>query len=940
MYQPLKVLSFAVATLLFSLSSPRSLIAITPKAVASDSQTQTTQESIKTIEFSKATLAIARERGDRDTELKILIALGDAYNSIGEYEQAVESANASLALAQELQNSQAKAVAFVTLASAYQSLASTPSDYQKALKAARASLTTAWTIKDHESEAKALAILGSVYNSLNQNQNALVFAELGVKVGQENNMLSATASSLLTLASVHLKEGQYPQVIEPTEQGRDYLQKLQQREAESAALVMQSLAYLGQGNSRQSKEIAERGLAISREVKRPLIEALALIVLSLNYRDSGEFQKALDSINQSRVIAQEQKNPDLEALILEVRGEIYRSSKQNEQAIASFQESLSIKESYSTKAAIARVYQESNLLGTAISYYKQAINQNEEQVPRKIPGLPIWLQDSFPQAVQNIMGLSAAEIYRSSTNLLLSGGRSSEAQQVLELLKEQELREYTDTEYADKTTASTSRKQASLALSSSEEQIVKKYGSLITFGKQLDECQQTRCPELEQLSQERASLTQQYYQNLGNLETEIRNNRASDEAFVDPNNLAIKAQEIVESQPGTLIIYPLVMEGKIWILWASKGGILKSLEVENVSQIQLEETVLKFRKLLQNRLSNIEEVKATGKQLYDWLIKPLEPELKANNIHNLVFSLDRSTRYIPMSALFDGEKYLVENYTVSTVLSANLTDTRSSFQEDNKDTGRQSASQAPVSKSSQYPSILALGLSDAVAGFKPLPNVPAELDAIVQKDSGEAQGVYPGQEFLNGSFDFFALRDHLSGHQFLHIATHSKFVPGPAKQSFLLLGTGQKLAIPEIETWLNLRDVDLVVLSACETALGGPGLNGREIAGVGYYFLKGGAKTVMASLWNVDDQSTRLLMEQFYKNLAQGTPQSPVTKAEALRQAQLVLLSGKDTATSRPLPNALRSLEQQGDSLPPVPKKTSFRHPYYWAPFILMGSGL
>jgi len=65
-----------------------------------------------------------------------------------------------------------------------------------------------------------------------------------------------------------------------------------------------------------------------------------------------------------------------------------------------------------------------------------------------------------------------------------------------------------------------------------------------------------------------------------------------------------------------------------------------------------------------------------------------------------------------------------------------------------------------------------------------------------------------------------------------------------------------------------------------------------------------------------------------------------VTKAEALRQAQLVLLSGKDTATPRPLPNALRSLEQPSDSLPPVPKKTSFRHPYYWAPFILMGSGL
>ncbi|MEW6494716.1 MAG: CHAT domain-containing protein, partial [Cyanobacteriota bacterium] len=139
-----------------------------------------------------------------------------------------------------------------------------------------------------------------------------------------------------------------------------------------------------------------------------------------------------------------------------------------------------------------------------------------------------------------------------------------------------------------------------------------------------------------------------------------------------------------------------------------------------------------------------------------------------------------------------------------------------------------------------------------------------------------------------------------------------------------------RLAIPDIETWLNLRNVSLVVLSACETALGGPGLDGREIAGVGYYFLKSGAKSVMASLWNVDDRSTRLLMEQFYKNLAQGTSTSPVSKAKALREAQLALLKGNNSGP----------LNQRGNSLPSDDQESAFRHPYYWAPFILMGSGL
>jgi CHAT domain-containing protein len=398
-----------------------------------------------------------------------------------------------------------------------------------------------------------------------------------------------------------------------------------------------------------------------------------------------------------------------------------------------------------------------------------------------------------------------------------------------------------------------------------------------------------------------------------------------------------------------------------------------------VSQAQLEVTVLRFRQLIQNRFSDINELKATGKQLYSWLIEPLEKELKANDIHNLVFSLDSATRYIPMSALFDGEKYLVENYSVSTVLSANLTKTQPVLSSpNNTPKATANASEATPLYScgegcrlslsttepknsgnsgvplpnTQNPIILGLGVSEAIAGFQALPNVPSELDSIVRQEASDSTGIYPGQKFLDKTFDFFALRDNLSGRQILHIATHSEFVPGRAYKSFLLLGTGEKLAIPDIETWLNLQNINLVVLSACETALGGPGLDGRELTGMGYYFLKGGARTVMASLWHVDDLSTRLLMEQFYKNLARGTLTSPVAKSDALRQAQLALLNGKYTTDAQTQSSLLlqrlsamrsSSVTQLGENLPlstNVNNKNFFSHPYYWAPFILMGSGL
>ncbi len=1009
MYPPLRVFGCAVATLLGSLYSAQSLWAAIPSqitsivqieaepfkrdeiellslsqffetnssnqpelttnihlSVSSDNNTKTRAEKIKTlkelvgvyttvndsnqtIKLSQSILALARELGESDTELNLLLALGEAYNSIGKHSQAIKSARDSLLLAKKLQNSQAQAVAFLTLARAYQSSASTSKDYRKATMAAISGLTTAWTIQNQHLEANALAILGRIYNSIGEKQKAMLFAQEGLKVAKKNEIPNAKAASLLTLSGLYLEQSKYQNTIQTTTEGREILQQLKKREEESASSVMQGLAYLGQGNIKQALNLAELGLDISQEIKSSRIEALALIVLSLAYSQNKDFPKALDLINQSREIAETIKNRDLEALALEVQGEIYRNAGQKQQAIAAYQEAISINNSFSALAGVARLYQESELLATAIAYFKRAVNQNEQQLPRVIAGLPEWLQQSFPQAVQNITGLGATNVYRSFTNLLLAQTRPLEAQQVIELLKGQELREYTGNPRINNTEQG---QPASLLLTPTEEQILGEYGSLITFGYRIDECQQIRCSELEQLLQQREALTQNYYQSLEELETAIRKKRANDEAFVDPNQFALKAQKIVESQPGTLLIYPLVLDDKVWLLWASKGGILKS-EAIPVSQAELDLTVSKFRQLLQNRLSNLDEVKLTGKQLYDWLIKPLEKELKANDIQNLVFALDRSTRYIPMGTLFDGDKYLIENYTVSTVLSANLTDTArvgtqnratgissdvESARENNESPssastlsfGENSRSNLNSSKSTvDETTILGLGVSEAIAGFKPLPNVPPELEAIVRRESSE-KGVYPGQEFLNRDFDFFTLRDNSLNHQLLHIATHAKFVPGRANQSFLLLGTGEKLAIPDIESWLNLRNVNLVVLSACETALGGPGLDGREIAGMGYYFLKSGAQSVMASLWNVDDRSTRLLMEQFYKNLAQGTSTSPVSKANALRQAQLALLKAKNS----------QMLNQPGNRWLSDEQESTLQHPYYWAAFILMGSGV
>jgi CHAT domain-containing protein len=514
--------------------------------------------------------------------------------------------------------------------------------------------------------------------------------------------------------------------------------------------------------------------------------------------------------------------------------------------------------------------------------------------------------------------------------LLLAQGRILEAQQVLELLKVQEIRDFTKNTRAG-------GEVAGIPLSPVEKAIIDKYGSLIAFGYQVDQCRQKTCADLGQMDTRLKALTQAYNRTVDTFQAEIRKRSSDDKGFYDPELLG-EAQRIVENAQkktglNTVLIYPLVLDKKLWLLWVAPGGVVKSQPV-NVEQTQLAKAVLEFRQLMKSceispcGAADTVKLQAVSQKLHGWLIQPIEGELKKNTVKNLIFSLDRVVRYIPMSALYDGKQYLMENYTVSTILSAALTSDRD---------------RAPFT--AQNTQVLALGVSDAIANFNPLPNVPQELAAIVGNSKANVRGIYPGLEFLNRAFDESTLRQKLGAgkHRIVHIATHGKFVPGNHLASFLLLGDSNKLTVDEIRALPLMSGVDLVVLSACESALGGSEsskpdatkLDGIEISSMSFHFLTRQAGAVLASLWLVNDASTSLLMQQFYKNLVTGK----MTKAEALRQAQLNLLNGKVTAK-----DALRrsgetdiNVTVLGDR---APSNANFSHPYYWAPFILIGNSL
>nr|MCU0527161.1 CHAT domain-containing protein [Elainella sp. Prado103] len=173
----------------------------------------------------------------------------------------------------------------------------------------------------------------------------------------------------------------------------------------------------------------------------------------------------------------------------------------------------------------------------------------------------------------------------------------------------------------------------------------------------------------------------------------------------------------------------------------------------------------------------------------------------------------------------------------------------------------------------------------------------------------------------------------MNNYTIVHLATHAEFATdGRAENSFILFGNGETANLKQVENW-NLNNVDLVVLSACETGVGDALGTGVEILGFGYQMQQRGAKAAIASLWSVNDGGTQMLMDAFYAALNKG-----MTKTEALRQAQIALITGDLTPVGGIRGEARIDVVSTATGLP-ANVSNNLDHPYYWAPFILIGNG-
>ncbi|MBD0312799.1 MAG: CHAT domain-containing protein [Microcoleus sp. T3-bin5] len=249
-----------------------------------------------------------------------------------------------------------------------------------------------------------------------------------------------------------------------------------------------------------------------------------------------------------------------------------------------------------------------------------------------------------------------------------------------------------------------------------------------------------------------------------------------------------------------------------------------------------------------------------GQQLYQWLVAPLEADMQEKRIDTLIVSLHPALRSLPLAALHDGNKFLIEKYSISLIPSFSTIGDR-----------------YVDIKASQ---VLAMGASK-FAELNPLPGVPVELSIITQK-------VWKGKSFLNEEFTLNNLKSQRQPYGIIHLATHADFQAGDSSNSYIQLGDSQ-LKMNQLRQlrWNQPPQIELLVLSACRTALGDVDAE----LGFGGLAVQAGVKSALASLWYVSDGGTLALMSEFYRQLSQP---DVTIKAEALRRAQIAGVCADD----------------------------------------------
>ena len=737
---------------------------------------------------------------------------------------------------------------------------------------------------DRAGEGRNLKNIAEVRLAQGQTREALVLFEQASTIYRDlTNAANAKPSDRNTLASILVGQGslytslsQYPKALNTLQEARSIYQSLGDVTGEGVASMFTGLVY---GQLGQPEKVLEILKKLPKSLTSlPQIQKMeqAIIALFNTNPSSKDPQAQLKSTLSLLEFFKQSGNRAYEASMLSQLGSIYSELNQPSQSIASHQQALDIYRSIGDRAGIGSAlyslgltYTLSDQNGKAFQSFQASIPYAHEVGDRNresklVGNLGLLIKRQYPEL--------AIAFFKQSVNLTES------IRKELRVLSLEQQKSY------QQTVAANYRVLAALLLEKGRVMEALQVLDLLKVQELQDYLQNVKGNERTAqgiyLFPEESSQVQAITSQPVNSVTPVvdGNQKISQQLLQIPPAELNRVPDYLQKTPqGHALLYPLLLSDslELTLFIPNKPPIHRSVAIKEADINQL---VIDFKAGLRDTDSL--DVIEPATKLYNLLIKPIEADLA--NTNTILYAPDGLLRYIPIAALYDGKQWLVEKYRVNNLIAYSLSD----------------FTQKPQRQLRILAGAFGGAQNTTKFGQVALPATVTEVQSI-------SDALPDTTKLVANDFSRKATENQMQNKNIVHLATHAEFNSGKPEDSFLIFGNGDKILLSEMKD-LPMSNVDLIVLSACQTGVGKLG-NGIEILGFGYQVQRAGAKAAIASLWQVSDEGTQALMQAFYNDVKLGDR----SRAESLRQAQIATIRSKN-----------------------------FSHPFYWSAFILISNGL
>ena len=774
-------------------------------------------------------------------------------------------------------------------------------DFQRTIEYWSRSLEMYRKIGDQRGEGSVLYKMGVVHSRLGQRREATRYSQEALQIERAIDNRIGEAY-LYTTAFFYSRIGRYDTAIELYEHSLRVVREIGDLWQERRALNFLAWNHFLLKDYETAKAKLEKGLDIGRRTGHQRGESISLCDIGLMYRHMGHYDLALECYNQAVEIDRDIGHrfgilSDLIGL-----GEVYTELGHYTQALRAFREGLrhaleirSLDFIWKAQWSIGSVLEKLNEDDDALDFYQQSI--------RTIESIRNQLEvDAF----KTYFFIENPPVYKSIIGLLTKMGRYVEAFEYVERSKAQTLlevlagRDPSLNEMIDPDLLET-RKTVEKRIETLNRRLVQDSPEIIDDKKGIglnDSLKMVRIEHQDLLRQIELNRTA-YKKSSGSSRT---------------LTLRDIQQRVLSSEDRPILVEYLVDNDctHVWVVGQNTLDYYTIEIKENELKDMIHELRQPFLDLRQKKiytLTNLPYNLKLAHELYTLLFQPIETYLR--ECDHVIIVPDNILHTVPFGALvteidstksendlffsrYERARYLIEKYSMSYAHSGSVLDPISRKpKNENRITGQLLAFGAP-----------GFGASEGEWGFEPLPATEYEVEGISEVLGSSVCEIHLGKSAREG-----LLKTKAGQFNYLHLATHSVLEdsdPLYSKIVFALDDDPQEDGFLETYEIFDLNlNAELVVLSSCETGLGKLS-RGEGLIGLTRAFMYAGAPSVLASLWSVGNPTTKL-MTSLYQNMTAGK-----TKAEALRQAQIKILHSRDAAMS-------------------------YAHPFFWAPFVLVG---